>query len=266
MSNELAVPDYLKTMMSSGEVTNDTASLVVQAGGVPRISTRGKVFRFKEGDDEIKAGQSITCIIVGSHPVNGLSHTYYIDGYTPDSSSPPDCSSMDGIAPDYWVSNKQSELCVKCPNQVWGSAKSMKGGKAKACKDSKQLYVAIAKDFGENPENCKLWLLQITVNSLQNLSNYAKILIAKGLPGPQFCITEISMDEEAAVPMLKFELKGVLNEKLGRVSNTRNKNKEWNNFQSNQSAIPTAPTAPVTAVSDDNKGNNQSIDDLIGTW
>lgn len=227
MSKEIQVPDYLKSMMDEGAVQDSTAQLMAATGGVPRLTTRGKTFRFKEGEDEEKSGQSVDVIIVGTHPTNGLSHTFYKESYSNDSNSPPDCSSMNGVTPDPWITEPYSDRCATCPNQAWGSAKSMSGGKAKACRDSKQLYVAKASDFAKDPEQATLYLFQVTVNSLKALTNYGKQLAQIGIPGPQFVITRMSFDEEASVPKVEFECLGALNEKLGKASYARSEKKEW---------------------------------------
>lgn len=227
MSKEIVVPDYLKAMMAEGAVQDQTAQMNVASGGVARLTTKGKTFRFKDGEDEVKSGQSVDLIIVGLHPAAGLSHTFYAEGYSPDSNSPPDCSSMNGVSPDSWITNPVHPNCAKCPNQVWGSAKSMSGGKAKACRDSKQLYVAKAEDFAKDPRKATLYLLQVTVNSLKAFSNYGKELASLGLPGPQFVITRVTFDEEASVPKLEFECLGPLNETLGPVAHERSEKREW---------------------------------------
>ena len=227
MSKEIVIPDYLKEMMAVGAVEDTTGQMNVAGGGVARLTTKGKTFRFKDGDDEVKSGQSVDLIIIGLHPAVGLSHTYYADGYTPDSNSPPDCSSMGGMYPDSWITKPVNRTCLDCPNQVWGSAQSMSGGKAKACRDSKQLYVAKAADFAKDAEKATLYLLQVTVNSLKSFSNYGKELHSLGFPGPQFVITRVSFDEEASVPKLEFECLGPLNEKLGPVAHARSQKQEW---------------------------------------
>lgn len=227
MSQELVVPDYLKAMMADGKVEDTTASMKVDAGGVARLTTKGKTFRFKEGEDEEKAGQSVDLVIVGMHPIIGLAHTFYKDGYSPDASSPPDCSSMNGQNPDSWISKPVHSNCASCPNQAWGSAKSMSGGKSKACRDSKQLYVAKAEDFSNDPDNATLYLLQVTVNTLKAFTRFGKEIAIAGLPGPQFIITRVTFDDEASVPKLEFEILGVLNEKLGMASHVRSEAKEW---------------------------------------
>lgn len=292
MSNEVAIPDYLRDMMAEGTVQSTLASMETGAGGVPRVTTKGKIFRFKEGENEEKAGQSIKVIILGVNPEQGLSHTYYKDGYSPDSSDPPDCSSMNGVVPDNWIATPVSKTCAGCPNQVWGSAKSMSGGKAKACRDSKQIYLAKAKDFASDPDECTVYLMTVTVNSLKNFSTFGKELAAKGLPGPQFVITEIYMDEESSVPMTHYKILGVLNETLGPKSHQRSVKKEWESLSqalpapsstSNKSlpqhpdddeseVLPEEDTKPKTKakvdenVIDNDDDDDVNVDDLINDW
>jgi len=270
MSQEIAIPDYLKDMMADGTVVNTVQEMDVASGGVPRLTTKGKVFRFKEGEDEEKVGQEVKGIIVGMNPPIGLSHTFYREGYTPDSNSPPDCSSSNGQEPDNWIQNPEHTQCIKCPQQVWGSAVSMSGGKAKACKDTKQLFIAKAADFAKDPENCTLWLLSVTINSLKNFSTYGKVLAKAGVPGPEFVITEISFDEEASVPKLEFKMLGILNEKLGKVAYKRSDAKEWDSglslprppAKSDKGAPRLSEPKPETKA----EPIQEDLDELIGNW
>lgn len=278
MSNDLVVPEYLKAMMAGGEVQDTTAQMQSGAGGVPRLTTKGKVFRFKEGEEEIKSGQECDVIIVGINPAVGLSHTFYKDKYNPDSSEPPDCSSQNGVVPDAWISQPQNDVCATCPNQVWGSATSMSGGKAKACKDSRQLLVARAQDFGEDPAKCTLYLMQVTVNSLRNFSNYGKELAVTGFPGPQFVVTRLTMDEESSVPLVHFDIVGPLTEQLGRASWTRSEKKEWLVGMNSAPALPSGnnsralPTPPAedeyTDVIASSKPDLDDVDaqSLVDNW
>jgi len=276
MSKDIVIPDYLKDMMAEGTVVNTTQDMEVATGGVPRISTKGKVFRFKEGEDETKEGQEINVIIIGLSPERGLAHTFYIDGYSPDSNDPPDCSSMDGVNPDHWINEPQHENCIKCPNQIWGSAKSMSGGKAKACKDSKHIYVAKAKDFSADADNCKLWLMTITVNSLKAFTNYGKLLASKGIPGPQFAVTKIYFDEDASVPKLEFDLMGMLGEKHGPTAHKRSQAKEWDSgglALENKSKGESKRALPKVDEEDDDipfekesASDDKDVDSLLNDW
>lgn len=275
-NKEVAIPDYLKAMIADGQVEDQTSSMQEASGSVPRLTTKGKIFRFKDGDaDEVKAGQSVDLIILGMNPPHGLAHTYYRDGYTPDSSSPPDCSSNNGVTPDVWIQNPEHSNCQKCPQQVWGSAQSMSGGKAKACKDHKQLFVARAEDFGKDPENCTVYLTQVTVNSLKAFASYGKELASKGIPGPQFVITTFSFDEENSVPKVEYTLRGVLNENLGKAAHARNQKAEWDAGSALPPPSRNESKRELPNMDADDPGisdadiivtDNDSVDDLIDNW
>lgn len=277
MSKEIQIPDYLKEMISEGSVESGTSAMDTGMNGGPRISTRGKVFRFRDGDSEEKHGQEIDVVIIGINPARGLSHTFYAEGYSPDSSDPPDCSSMNGVTPDSWISSPKSDTCARCSNQVWGSAKSMTGKKAKACKDSKQLYIARAEEFSKDAENCKLWLISVTVNSLKSLSNYGKLLASKGIPGPQFCVTKLYFNEDESVPKLEFKLIGILGEKHGPIAHKRFTDKEWDtqstlfleHSSESKYALP-SDSRKSEAPDNDDFGEGPdvsvSVDDLLGNW
>ena len=275
MSTEVAVPDYLKAMMAEGTVGDSTAAMQSDSGGVPRLTTKGKTFRWKEGEEEVKAGQEVDVVIVGINPQVGLSHTFYKEAYNPNSSEPPDCSSQNGVVPDSWITSPQSDKCATCPNQVWGSAKSMSGGKSKACRDSRQLLVANAQQFGENPKEATLYLMQVTVNSLRAFSNYGKELAGAGFPGPQFVVTRMTMDEESSVPKIEFSILGPLNEDLGKASWTRSEKREWALPTAlppgnNSRALPTPTSdAPAPEAGDPGPGpdlSNADVGDLISEW
>lgn len=215
---EIALPDYLKDMM------DDTSSqgLISQTSSVPRISLKGQKFRFIVDGEEVKRiNEEFHAIILGVQPERGFCKTYYKGKYNPDSSDPPDCSSTDGVVPDSWVSNPVSDTCAKCEMNAWGSAKSMSGGKAKACRDSKRLYVVEAKEMSGT-----IYILNVTVASLKALSEYGKLLVSNRIPMAA-AITTLTMDDEADHPKLQFEFKGVLNEKMGKKALARAAEGEW---------------------------------------
>lgn len=236
MSQNLVIPAYLQAMLANNEVQSNIEGTAVASDGILRISTKGKVFRFKEGDEETKKGQAIDVIIVGMTPEFGLSHTFYAEGYTPDASAPPDCSSASGKEPDHWIASPQSKSCLTCPKAVWGSAKSMSGGKSKACKDSKVLHVIEASDVQADK---KVWMLSVTVNSLKNFTHFGKELAAKGIPSTALVFTRISMNDEASVPQLEFTILGIINEETHNLTKDVVTEKPWDS-RVKQLAAPAA--------------------------
>ncbi len=204
MSNEIAVPDYLKDLIDEGSLPG-AKSFVTSGDSLPRISLKGRKFRYKEGGEEVKTqNDTIEVVIVGITPEHGTAKTWYEKGYVPGDADPPACSSLDGVIPDDWVDNKQADTCAECPMSKWGSAKSMGGGKAKACKESKILYVIDVAD-----EDKKVWIVQVTISSLKNLTRYGKYLESNNMPYAA-CITQIIMDDETDYPKIDFQYMGVL--------------------------------------------------------
>lgn len=223
MSTEIRVPDYLKKMINTE--SSDGAELVSATGSVPRISLKGMKFRFiVDGEEQKAVKETINVIILGAQPQSGMSKTFYREKYNPNDSGPPDCSSQDGVRPDYWVSNPESPVCATCPQNKWGSATSMSGGKAKACRDSKRLMVVEAGD--EPIDEATIFILNVTVSSLKALSEYGKLLVQNGVPMAS-CITQITMLDDSDYPRIKFDFVGILNEDLCVKSLERAKKREW---------------------------------------
>ncbi len=239
MSTSLS-PAIQKMLAASNIVT--VASMETGGNSCPRISLKKSKFTAKNGDDEVKLGEEIMVVILGINPAIGFSKTYYKDGYSPGSSEPPNCSSTNGVTPDPF-GTPESQKCATCPQAVWGSAVSMSGGKAKACKDSKQLYVKLAEEL-DDPD-APTYLLIVTVLSLKPFGQYGKLLNSEGIPTPSLVITKLAFDEEASVPKLTFENVGLMDEKLIETSLAIADKRAW------ESIAAPAISAPV---------NKQKID------
>lgn len=269
MSKEIVVPDYLKSMVQE----DDTASSLVTSAGssFPRISLKGRQFRFnKDGEEVFKTPNPIDVVIIGVQPEQGMAKTYYINGYQPGDTSPPDCSSQDGIRPDSWVASPISPNCASCPQNKWGSATSMTGKKAKACKDSKRLLVTVPKD----PENAALYLLNVTVSSLKALSEYGKQLVANHIPMAA-AVTTISM-ADSDFPQLEFEFKSILPEDKCALALARSKEKSWeSDYTAAQLAAPESSEPAPQQQAALPQGNNpnaetkkveSNADDILSEW
>ena len=208
MSKELS--QAVKAMLAKSNVAQVT-SMESGSGGVPRISLKKSKFTAKNGDEELKLGESIQVVILDVAPMIGFNKTYYAEGYKPGSADAPDCSSDDGLRPNSFASSPQNDKCVTCKMNQWGSAVSMSGGKAKACKDSKRLYVKLAEEL--NDDKAPVYLLNVTVMSLKPFGAYGKALAADGIPSPALVITELGFDEDASVPKLTFKNLGIMGDK-----------------------------------------------------
>lgn len=266
---EVKLPDYLK------DLVDDTASsMVSNTGGAPRISIRGRMFRFiKDGSEEEQTTDPINVIIAGVVPDKGMAKTWYESGYQPGSTDPPDCSSFLGIRPDDWVDKPQADLCVNCPQNKWGSAVSMKGGKAKACKDSKRLMLIRAEEL--KVEVPTIYIFNVTIASLKALSEYGKFLLSNKVPMAA-AITQLSF-VDSEFPQVNFEFAQVLNEEFGKKTLRIANDKEW--MQGLDQTALAAPEAPpqqkIAAPSGppqnppaptDNDAPPANTDDLLNNW
>jgi len=295
---ELVIPDYLKEMMVSSE--QDASNLIGGMSSVPRLSLRGKKFRFIEAGDEVHAQHDpINVIILGVSPPTPrlMSKTFYIEKYNPDDTAPPDCSSLDGIHPDTWVNTPQANTCAVCPKNKWGSATSeMTGKKTKACKDSKRLYV-LRVDKGIDIKEDTIYILTVTVSSLKYISEYGKFLSEHKLPMAAV-ITKVTMDDDSDYPKISFDLAGIMKEVQGKTSMERAGKQEWVEMQQLDGPAPrpqlTGPNTnegladnsvvsePVNTkviveqstnevstnepVEEAHQGNPSDIDDILGSW
>jgi hypothetical protein len=216
----LAVPEFMKKFLNQSK--DDADSLVTSSMSVPRISYRGKRFRFIEnGEEDLVKELSIKVVILGVEPGAGLFlKTYYDTGYQPGSTDPPTCSSSDGLQPDIWVSDPQADLCRSCKQNVFGSAVSIKGGKAKACKDGKRLWVARTDDLN------KYYGLNIPVMSLKNLAEYGKFVSKNNYP-LSLLITEIGLDDDSEFPQLVFSHAGFVEESMVETVQKINLERPW---------------------------------------
>ena len=90
------VPDYLKQYMDAN-ATAGLDSAATSSSSVPRISTRGRQFRFVENGEEVfKTAGPVNVVILGVEPEgrNFIKNFYLKDYACADSSDTTDCSSM----------------------------------------------------------------------------------------------------------------------------------------------------------------------------
>lgn len=241
MTNEVAntggaaLPDFLRAALGGAQSTApsaDLASLATAQNSTPRLSLRGKVFRFMEGQTEVyKSNQPILIHIVGAEPGPGLfCKTFYKEAYAGADSSgnPPDCSSGDGIRPDPWIQQPVHHECKSCPKNLFGSSTSRRGKPAKACHDSKRMMIVRADDKDPTPvPERTLYLSQIPVTSLKELAEYGKKLSEYQGFEPWMAVTQLSMDEDSEFPTLQFELKGFIAQEHFPAMKERASKREW---------------------------------------
>lgn len=217
-----AIPEYLQAYMAQNTNNADADAMSDVKVSVPRISLKGKRFKFTNGDEESKSTETIHVAILAVEPPGQLMNkVFYKGGYNPSDTAPPDCASSNGISPDAWVSDPCAETCAKCPNNMFGSATNQSGKKAKACKDSKVLWVAKPDDIDGT-----VYGLKVPVTSLKPMSEYGKQIKASGAPLAAV-ITQLSMDQENEYPLLQFSSVGFLNQETGSRAIERSTQREW---------------------------------------
>lgn len=267
MSKDIAIPEHLRKYLSNSGASTDADSMASASVSIPRISLKGRKFRFKEDGEEIKKPQDeIFVVILAVEPGAGLNQkTYYKNGYQQGDSSPPDCSSSDGVRPDPWVQDPVNATCRGCPKNVFGTATQ---GKGKACKDSKRLWVV-------EPDNIDgtVFALGVPVTSLKEMSAYGAMLKANGIP-VSAVITKISM-KDSEFPELIFEYVGVLEKEPMEQAMLRNEQKDWSiprgpMLEDQRSSGPiSAPGKPVDSgkllESKGDKGG-LSADEAVENW
>lgn len=269
---EIAVPEHLKKFLTNSQSSSDADAMAAASVSIPRVSLRGRKFRLIESGEEIrKPADELFVVILAVEPGTGLmAKTYYEKGYQSGDSSPPDCSSSNGVTPDPWVSSPVSSKCNGCPKNVFGSAQSRNGGKAKACKDSKRLWVVEPDQIGGT-----VYSLGVPVTSLKAMAEYGALLKANGIPTAAV-ITKLSM-KDTEFPELLFDFVGVLDEKPMEQALLRNEQKDWDLHQSGPMLEHTPSSGPMQApgaqqlleASSSEKPKDTTVlsaDEAVGNW
>lgn len=210
MSNIIPFESYKPTVAAVKAAMTRNAALLggVGSGGFPVMSIKGKVFTLVKDkertvlmrpDDDDTPASAIEVVILAANA--HLSKVYYADGYEEGAASKPNCMSNDGLKPDASVESPVAKTCAVCANNVWGGGR---GGKGKACQDSRRLAIASPAKLDEP------MLLRVPPDSLKNLALYAKEhLDPRGLSFDQV-LTKLKFDKDVATPKLVFTPVGVL--------------------------------------------------------
>jgi len=264
------MPDYMKAFMQSAQ--GDTGSMVSSSVSIPRLSYRGKRWRFiVDGEEDLVKELAVQVIVVGVEPDAGrFIKTYYEKEYVSGDTEPPTCSSSDGIFPDAWVTLAQSPRCQGCPKNVFGSATSRSGGKAKACHDSKRLWVVRPDDLDI------VYGLNVPIMSLKNLAEYGKYCARNNFPSA-LLITELSMDDEAEFPKLCFKHVGFVAQDDVQTVIDLNTRRPWRTTVSSGPAMvidngggtaqpKPLPPPPTPKQQPERKANGAGINEIIGDW
>lgn len=207
MSNEMSIfgqggseqlPAHLQQYAKYAEAA---AQMVTGFNSLPKISLKGKQFRYMKDDKEFvyPMGQPFNCVILAIDPPAGVAKSWYAEAYSSDNVELPDCFSADGLIPDNLAAKKQARSCAECPKNAFGSGTDAAGNpsKGKACGDFKNLFVVEADKLDE-----QVSVLRVPATSLKNLSAYGRKL-ATNSAAPQLIVTQLTFTD-SEFPQLDF--------------------------------------------------------------
>ena len=195
-SGSSVIPDYLR------DVQDDTTKDIAGSSGGKQISIKGGVWRMVVGGEEVAKNEERAMNFVVIATGKGVSRTFYADKYEEGKDIKPACWSAEGVVPNAEVTNPQSKSCATCAQNIEGSGE----GKARACRYSKRIAVALADDIGGN-----VYRLSVPAKSYfgradgdkMPLQAFGKFLSGHGIPITGI-VTEARFDTSEAVPVLKF--------------------------------------------------------------
>jgi hypothetical protein len=188
------LPDFLQTAGVS-ELTKNLAGRT----GVKRIVPKNGIFRKVVGGEEMgKVKGDLEVVVVNASPKVG--RIFYANPWTPEAEpTAPDCFSNDGNVPDAGSTNKQSDRCDSCEQNIKGSGM----GNSKACRYSRRIAVTLVEDFGTSLEG-SVYQMNLASKSLfgdsvgdntHPFESYTKYLANNG-KSLDYVVTQLSFNED----------------------------------------------------------------------
>lgn len=163
------------------------------AGGLQRISTKGKRFTMPDGTVHDGPMQAIVVDYI-------YTNSYFPGVYNPNNTQPPDCSATGRSEPDLVPRSDspkvQAEACAKCPKNEWGSG----GGNSKACKNGIRLAIVPPTPN----ESMTPWSLDLAPTSLTGYVQFVRGLQGNGML-PFQMIVELDFDKKVDYPKITFK-------------------------------------------------------------
>lgn len=162
--------------------------------GTQFLSTKGGVLTYR---DNPIANNQLEVVILSS-PVERL---YYTQRYDPTNPAGPVCfalgPTLSGLKPNHLSTEKQSETCVGCPKDQWGSATN--GGKGKACAEKRRLLVMTA-DSAVSVDSVnagEVAALRTPVTSVRGFATYLQKIASTTRRPLSAVVTRISITPDA---------------------------------------------------------------------
>lgn len=196
--NKDKLPAYLKKIEM-----DDSSRSLLGAGGPPRISIKGNVFRKFVNGQEVMKNEDRAMNVIILRTAQEDYRTYYGGVYKEGENKGPKCWSSDGVKPDSAVKKPQADTCANCPQNIAGSGQ----GESKACRFSRWTAVALENDIEGEVLQLVLPAQSIFGKGEKGklpLKQYAKFLAGHNLPITAV-VTEMRFDTDSATPKLTFK-------------------------------------------------------------
>lgn len=237
-----SLPEHLRNRQR-GEVEND---LDAGAGiSCPKLSIKGKQFRFIEGDQERPHpfGQPLHVIILTTDPKKGPAKSFYGKSYVEGEDQAPICYSSDGHTPDSGSSDVQAPSCAQCPHNRFGTARQQDGtmGRGKACRDFKRVYVVpYDQPFSG------VYELKVPPTSFQPMQAYGNELTRLGVRIYE-AVTTLNFTAETS-PVLSFSNAGFLPQEVAAKLAERISSGEFESLMPSLNKTPAEYNGAVTGT------------------
>jgi len=152
-------------------------------------------------------GNKVDVIVVGSI----IEYAYYEDQFDPDNIKAPVCFSHGlnekELKPHEASTKIQSENCITCPKNRFGSADN---GKGKACKNTRKIAMISEISSINDVEKADVVYLKIPVTSVKTWSQYVLELASKKLSTLQVLTRITSKSHPKTQVAVSFEQEGVV--------------------------------------------------------
>lgn len=185
----VSVQDAMKAQLAK------LAEKTAPATGASIRITQDKQFALPDGT---KTRDPLRLVIVDFLSMN----RYYPNGFDKDNITPPACAAVGevpiNLVPFDESPDRQADTCKECPQNQWES--DPKGGKGKACKNSRVLAVLPPDAEADTP----MWTLTVSPTGIQAFDGYVNGLQSKLQSAPFMVVTTVSFNDSVDYPSLKF--------------------------------------------------------------
>lgn len=162
---------------------------------ISRISLKSGIMTY--GGTEIANNKMEALVMAAS-----FRNVWYAGAYDPNNIVNPNCFAIadndDNMVPHPNVAEPVHETCTGCPKNEWAS--DPKGGRGKACKQTRRLVLLPGVAVEKGPEeilSAEMAVMDIPVTSVKNYSQFVNTLYASANVPPYAAIAEIAVVRDA---------------------------------------------------------------------